>query len=186
MSQKEFAERLKISPASLSNILAGKTSPTNYHVQAVHNAFPDININWLFCGTGEMHTAPAPSPEADEFGFALETGTPQPGAASPTPTGGILETPAAPTSLDAQTARPATAPQRPLFAQEYASRQENAYAKPAGFQFSPTTPQPPMIPPVSIPPTKSQPIPIAMSSMALSVALFSLRPWLMYSAILLR
>ena len=75
MSQKEFAERLKISPASLSNILAGKTSPTNYHVQAVHNAFPDININWLFCGTGEMHTAPAPSPEADEFGFALETGT---------------------------------------------------------------------------------------------------------------
>ena len=143
MSQKEFAERLKISPASLSNILAGKTSPTNYHVQAVHNAFPDININWLFCGTGEMHTAPAPSPEADEFGFSLETGTPQPGVASPTPTGGILETPAAPTSLDAQTARPATAPQRPLFAQEYASRQENAYAKPAGFQFSPTTPQPP-------------------------------------------
>ena len=143
MSQKEFAERLKISPASLSNILAGKTSPTNYHVQAVHNAFPDININWLFCGTGDMHTAPAPSSETDEFGFSLETGAPQPGAVSPAPAGSIFEAAAAQPALDAQTIRPATAPQRPLFAQEQASRQENAYAKPAGFQFSPPTPQQP-------------------------------------------
>lgn len=47
MSQQEFAQKLGLSPATLSNIFNGKTRPTNNHVQAIHKAFPNINISWL-------------------------------------------------------------------------------------------------------------------------------------------
>ncbi len=57
MSQQDFAAKLAISPASLSSIYTGRTNPTNNHVQAVHRAFPDVNINWLLFGEGEMRTA---------------------------------------------------------------------------------------------------------------------------------
>ena len=42
--------------ASLSNIFNGKTNPTNNHVSAIHRRFPDININWLMFGEGDMYT----------------------------------------------------------------------------------------------------------------------------------
>lgn len=56
LSQQDFAVRLGISPGSLSSIFTGRTKPTNNHVQAVHRAFPDININWLLFGEGEMRS----------------------------------------------------------------------------------------------------------------------------------
>ena len=55
MSQQEFAQKLGLSPATLSNIFNGKTRPTNNHVQAIHKAFPNINISWLLFGEGEMY-----------------------------------------------------------------------------------------------------------------------------------
>lgn len=55
MSQQDFAAKLAISPASLSSIFTGRTNPTNNHVQAVHRAFPEVNINWLLFGEGEMY-----------------------------------------------------------------------------------------------------------------------------------
>ena len=54
MSQQDFATYLGISPASLSSIFTGRTNPTNNHVQAIHRAFPEINVNWLLFGEGEM------------------------------------------------------------------------------------------------------------------------------------
>lgn len=54
LSQQDFANRLEISPASLSSIFTGRTNPTNNHVQAIHRAFPEININWLLFAEGEM------------------------------------------------------------------------------------------------------------------------------------
>lgn len=54
LTQQDFALRLEISAASLSNIFNGKTNPTNTHVCAVHKAFPNVNINWLLFGEGEM------------------------------------------------------------------------------------------------------------------------------------
>lgn len=56
MSQQEFAAKLGISAASLSSIFTGRTNPTNKHVQAIHRAFPDINIKWLLFGEEEMYT----------------------------------------------------------------------------------------------------------------------------------
>ena len=54
LSQQDFATYLEISPASLSSIFNGRTNPTNNHVQAIHRAFPEINVNWLMFGEGEM------------------------------------------------------------------------------------------------------------------------------------
>lgn len=54
LSQQEFAQKLELSPASLSNIFNGRSKPTNNHVQAIHRAFPSINTNWLMFGEGDM------------------------------------------------------------------------------------------------------------------------------------
>lgn len=54
LTQQQFADRINVSPASLSSIFTGRTNPTNKHVQAIHLAFPEININWLMFGEGEM------------------------------------------------------------------------------------------------------------------------------------
>lgn len=56
MTQQEFAAALEISPATLSNIFNGKTNPTNNHVMAIHKRFPQINVNWLMFGEGNMFT----------------------------------------------------------------------------------------------------------------------------------
>ncbi len=55
MSQKDFAERTNISPASLSSIFNGRTRATNNHTLAIHQAFPEVNINWLLFGEGNMY-----------------------------------------------------------------------------------------------------------------------------------
>ena len=65
MSQQDFANRLGISPASLSSIFTGRTNPTNNHVIAIHKAFPDININWLMFGEGNMYENAASETIAD-------------------------------------------------------------------------------------------------------------------------
>lgn len=54
LSQQDFAAKLGISPASLSNIFNGRSNPTNNHVQAIHRAFPEINVDWLMFGEGNM------------------------------------------------------------------------------------------------------------------------------------
>lgn len=54
MSQLEFAKTLGIPPSTLSSIFTGRTNPTNKHTQAIHKAFPSVNINWLMFGEGKM------------------------------------------------------------------------------------------------------------------------------------
>lgn len=61
MSQQDFAAHLGISPASLSSIFTGRTNPTSNHVMAIHRAFPQINVNWLMFGEGEMLISSAAS-----------------------------------------------------------------------------------------------------------------------------
>lgn len=54
LTQQEFSARISIPPSSLSSIFTGRTNPTQKHVQAIHQAFPEINISWLMFGEGEM------------------------------------------------------------------------------------------------------------------------------------
>lgn len=67
MTQQEFADFLQQSPATLSSIFNGRTRPTLNVVDAIKAKIPDISIEWLLYGTGEMFvTHPEQSPE----GFA--------------------------------------------------------------------------------------------------------------------
>lgn len=66
MSQQDFANRLGISAASLSSIFTGRTNPTNNHVMAIHHAFPEINVNWLLFGEGDMIASKVPEETNDE------------------------------------------------------------------------------------------------------------------------
>lgn len=79
MSQQDFATKLGISPASLSSIFTGRTNPTNNHVQAVHRAFPEVNINWLLFGEGEMLPGGS-APERDGEAANAAPGVLSPGA----------------------------------------------------------------------------------------------------------
>ena len=77
MSQKEFAATLCVAEGTLSGIFTGRTRPTNNIVNAIHECFPHISINWLMFGEGDMFvgetvketSAPAPlsSPQGDMF-----------------------------------------------------------------------------------------------------------------------
>lgn len=55
LNQKEFAIRTGISPATLSSIFNGRTSPTLNHAQALHIHFPKLSMPWLMFGEGEMY-----------------------------------------------------------------------------------------------------------------------------------
>lgn len=59
MTQQDFANKLGISPASLSHVFQGRSNPTNNHVTAIHNAFPSISVSWLMFGEGEMFVSTA-------------------------------------------------------------------------------------------------------------------------------
>lgn len=55
MSQKDFSEAIGITPGALSNIYSNRTNATSNHVRGIHAAFPQIDINWLMFGEGEMY-----------------------------------------------------------------------------------------------------------------------------------
>lgn len=62
MSQQDFAKMLDISPGSLCGILNERTRPTNNHTLAIHNAFPNVSINWLLFGEGDMYISSDSTP----------------------------------------------------------------------------------------------------------------------------
>lgn len=54
LNQKEFSETTGISPATLSSIFNGRTSPTLNHAELLHKRFPKLNMSWLMFGEGDM------------------------------------------------------------------------------------------------------------------------------------
>ena len=54
LSNADFAEKLGISTSSLSHIFSGRNNPSLDVVMRIHKAYPDINLNWLLYGEGEM------------------------------------------------------------------------------------------------------------------------------------
>ena len=61
LNQKEFAATTGISPATLSSIFNGRTSPTLNHAEALHRRFPKLNMSWLMFGEGDMYVKPQES-----------------------------------------------------------------------------------------------------------------------------
>lgn len=54
MTQQAFATFTGLSTASVCGILNGRTKPTLATVEAINNAFTNINIDWLMFGKGSM------------------------------------------------------------------------------------------------------------------------------------
>lgn len=54
LSQQDFAARIGVSPATLSGIFSGRVNSADKYVNAIHQAFPEVNVNWLLFGEGEM------------------------------------------------------------------------------------------------------------------------------------
>lgn len=67
ITQAQFADRIKIGKANVSHVLAGRNKPGYDFITAMISGFPQLNLNWLFFGTGKMYsTAPSASVHAQE------------------------------------------------------------------------------------------------------------------------
>lgn len=65
MTAAQFAEKIGISPASLSHILSGRNNPSLDVAMKIRKAFAYVNWEWLLDGKGELG-APIPKEETGE------------------------------------------------------------------------------------------------------------------------
>lgn len=65
MTQKVFAQYTGISEASLSGVFNGRTKPSLSMVESIHERMPNVSVDWLMFGSGEMYTSQAESAPAD-------------------------------------------------------------------------------------------------------------------------
>lgn len=62
MTQSEFANYVGLAPATLSSIFNGRTRPTLNVVEVLKKKIPNINMEWLLLGSGDMYfSSPTPS-----------------------------------------------------------------------------------------------------------------------------
>ncbi len=54
ITARQFAEAIGIQPSGMSHILSGRNNPSLDFVMKVVKRWPEININWLMFGKGEM------------------------------------------------------------------------------------------------------------------------------------
>lgn len=70
LTAKQFAEEIGVQPSGMSHILSGRNNPSLDFVMKVMKRYPEIDINWLMNGKGEMYiingtyTPAAPADEA--------------------------------------------------------------------------------------------------------------------------
>lgn len=58
ITARQFAEEIGIQPSNMSHIMSGRNNPSLDFVMKVMRRWPEININWLMFGKGEMFTDP--------------------------------------------------------------------------------------------------------------------------------
>lgn len=70
----DLADRLQIQRSTLSHLFAGRNKPGFEFLERLAAAFPDLSLNWVVTGKGEMLAnvpavvpAPASTPEAADF-----------------------------------------------------------------------------------------------------------------------
>lgn len=108
MTQQVFADFIGTTPATLSGIFNDRTRPTINIVESIRKKFPDISLDWLMFGQGDMYKTP-PTKEPDLFSQPEATQAPvsspsQPTPSVPTPSAQTPKTafssPSAPVNLD--------------------------------------------------------------------------------------
>lgn len=60
---RDFGEQIAKSKSQVSNLINGKTGITKRTAEQIKDGFPELNIEWLLHGTGEMLVAPEPVQE---------------------------------------------------------------------------------------------------------------------------
>lgn len=116
ITSRQFAEEIGIQPSGMSHILSGRNNPSLDFVMKVIRRWPEININWLMFGKGEMFTSvvvniPSPSPVPPQPVAAAPA--PQPSAPVPQPSApepdlfSSLDSPAEPAAQPAPAPAPA-------------------------------------------------------------------------------
>lgn len=60
MTQQVFAEFIGTTPATLSGIFNGRTRPSLNIVEIIKKKIPDISVDWLLFGTGDMYKPSTP------------------------------------------------------------------------------------------------------------------------------
>lgn len=60
MTAGQFAEKIGISPSSLSHILSGRNNPSLDVVTKIHKTCQYVNLSWLLYGEGEMEGSSEP------------------------------------------------------------------------------------------------------------------------------
>ena len=69
MTAAQFAEKIGLSPSSLSHILNGRNNPSLDVVMKIHKACSYVNLPWLIYGEGEMEGQPQSS-QSEEIGVS--------------------------------------------------------------------------------------------------------------------
>ena len=55
LTQYELSQRLDVSKGAISHILSGRNKPSLEFIQNLKKAFPEISLDWLIIGEGEMN-----------------------------------------------------------------------------------------------------------------------------------
>ena len=69
MTQQVFASYIGTTPATLSGIFNDRTRPTINIIESIKKKFPDISLEWLMFGLGDMYqssSTPQSSPAVEE------------------------------------------------------------------------------------------------------------------------
>lgn len=88
ITARQFAEEIGIQPSGMSHILSGRNNPSLDFVMKVVKRWPEININWLMFGKGEMYVGlPSSAPTVSQAEEPMPAETPiQEHGATPFPT----------------------------------------------------------------------------------------------------
>lgn len=63
LTATRFAAIIKVNASAMSHILNGRSKPGFDVLDKIAQAFPDVNLNWLISGKGEIFTTPVKKPE---------------------------------------------------------------------------------------------------------------------------
>ena len=62
MTQQVFADYIGLAPATLSSIFNDRTRPTLNVVESIKKKIPNISIDWLMFGSGDMYLSDPTTP----------------------------------------------------------------------------------------------------------------------------
>lgn len=65
ITSKQFADEIGVQPSGMSHILSGRNNPSLDFVMKVVRRYPEIDINWLMFGKGEMYVPSYATPTPD-------------------------------------------------------------------------------------------------------------------------